>query len=1049
MLHAVRQEHRGHGPRDRGDQRGGAPAAGAAGADACRSGRPGPGRGRPAGGPRAAGGAARRAQRRRAGGVLARRACAVPVRLRLRGDPRDPDRPAGAAGLAARGLRAAGVVSHRRRGAGAAAAGGGGTVPRRRALPARDRRARGPGPAAPRRRGPRVGRVDRRDAHGRGRGGRPRRRGLRGPARPGRRGAAGAARHLRRPRGRRGAAPPGGAGPGRAPLAVYTDAVGALPAFPEHAAARLHGLPEAEAARALLRLVGHDEPPGPAGTLRYPGTEPARFRAPRRPAGFTGRAGELERLRARLRPDGHAGPRQTAAVVLHGLGGAGKSALAAEYAHRFRTAYDLVWWLDCHRLAEDVAELARALGIAPRHGSRETAGAVLGALRRGEPYRRWLIVLDDADDFEQVRHFLPQGGGQVLITSRNLSWGGGFAPVPVTVFGRDESIVYLRRHLPGLPTADADAICEALGDLPLALAAAAGALREPDASVAGYLAGIERTPLRLPGVAQVWDRSLQRLRAQSPGAHRLLQLFSVLAPDTATDVVYSDAMAEVLKPYDESVADRVMPAALVQQISRLGLLRPDLPGGRIHMHPLLQRVVRERMSDEDLREARHQVHLVLAGLGRGHDVDDPRTWPQFELIWPHLATSGAAECGDEAVRGLVVDRIRRLRHAGETTRGERLALRAEAVWAGTAHERQLLALRGVRAAILRDQGRYAQAWQLDEEVAREQEKVLGRHHPATLATRDRLAADLRALGRYTEALHLAQATYRAWSRVVGAEHTQTLNALSGLATAYRAAGRYRDARRCDERVRVFRPFPVPNPHPAALRAASNLGRDLRDAGLYAQAAALLRELEPACAAAFGAGSRAALKVRTSLAVSLRLGGRAAESVPLLESAYEDFAEASGPAGPDTLACRHSWGLTLLATGHVERARSELTGVVDRYGDLLGDAHPRTIVARANLALIAWAAGEHDEGHRLTASSAAQLAAALPPGHPHALVAAVNLALLDAWRDDRRDAQRRLGELAERLRRALGADHPQTRRAEAGPLDVAYPTVDVLSSIDPY
>ncbi|GAA3451931.1 FxSxx-COOH system tetratricopeptide repeat protein [Dactylosporangium matsuzakiense] len=798
---------------------------------------------------------------------------------------------------------------------------------------------------------------------------------------------------------------------GRPPLAVYTDSVAALPAFPEHAAARLAGLSEPEAARALLRLVGREEEPRRTGALRYPGLEPACFHAPPRPAAFTGRQADLDRLRDRLRPDEHGSPRP-GPVVLHGLGGAGKSAIAAEYVHRFRAAYDLVWWLDCAALDHGLAELARALGVGP--------GAVLGALRRGEPHRRWLIVLDDADDYEQVRRVLPQGGGQAIITSRNLSWGGGFASVPVSVYGRDESIVYLRRHLPEITTTEADAVAEALGDLPLAVAAAAEALRAPGATIAGYLAELDRPQLTMPAVEGAFDRSLTRLRAQSPGAHRLLQLFSVLAPDTATGVVYSDAMAEVLKPYDESVADRVMPAALVQQISRLGLLRPDLPGGRIHMHPLLQRIVRERMTPEDRREARHQVHLVLAGLSRGHDVDDPRSWPQYELIWPHLDASAAAGCRNEAVRGLVVDRVRRLRHAGDTARGERLARQVEAEWAGTAHERQRLQLAGVRAGILRDQGRYTEALELDREVARAQERLLDRHHPATLATRDRLAADLRALGHYTDALHLARRTYRAWSRVVGAEHARTLNALNGLATAYRAAGHYRAARRCDERVRTFRPFPGPDRDPAVLRAAANMGRDLRDAGLYAESAALLRELEPACAAAFGDGSRAALKVRTSLAVSLRLDGRAAESAPLLEHAYEQFADAGGPAGPETLACRHSWGLTLLATGPVERARAELTGVADRYRDQLGPAHPRTVIVRANLALV-------DRDPEPAARAAADLAAALAANHPHALIAARNAALL---------AGGPTADLEQRLRRALGEGHPL--------IAVSNPT-----AIDPY
>ncbi|MFE5190112.1 AAA family ATPase [Streptomyces sp. NPDC056628] len=59
-------------------------------------------------------------------------------------------------------------------------------------------------------------------------------------------------------------------------------------------------------------------------------------------ATFTGRAGELAEIRTELlrRADGVGIP----VVVVHGLGGVGKTELARQYAQTYRHSYDLAWW---------------------------------------------------------------------------------------------------------------------------------------------------------------------------------------------------------------------------------------------------------------------------------------------------------------------------------------------------------------------------------------------------------------------------------------------------------------------------------------------------------------------------------------------------------------------------------------------------------------------------------------------------------------------------------------------------------------------------------
>ncbi|MFJ8046424.1 KGGVGR-motif variant AAA ATPase, partial [Kitasatospora sp. NPDC096147] len=150
----------------------------------------------------------------------------------------------------------------------------------------------------------------------------------------------------------------------------------------------LVGRDEAQAAAILLRALGRESAePDPDVTIpRFPGTKPAYWLVPQRNPSFTGRARALEELRDSL----VSGPMVVLPTpqTLYGLGGVGKTQLALEYAHRYMSHYDLVWWIDAEQtdlIPTALAGLANRLGLQVGDSVNEAAEAAREALRNGIP----------------------------------------------------------------------------------------------------------------------------------------------------------------------------------------------------------------------------------------------------------------------------------------------------------------------------------------------------------------------------------------------------------------------------------------------------------------------------------------------------------------------------------------------------------------------------------------------------------------------------------------------------------------------------------------
>ena len=583
--------------------------------------------------------------------------------------------------------------------------------------------------------------------------------------------------------------------------------------------------------------------PGPLRTLPQVWNIPVRF------AAFTGRDQMLLQLRDRLAAGG-----PVLVQALAGQGGVGKTQLAIEYAHRFANSFDLAWWIDAERpalIGEQLAALAAAMNLV------NIDATIPAAVARAKQYlgsrSGWLLVFDNADNPSDVLAWLPEGPGQVIITSRHDGWRQVAADViEVDVFVRAESIALLRRLTPTLPAQNADIISEQLGDLPLAVAQAGSVLAESILTADQYLEELTSRAAAVldEGRLVSYSRSLAAtvrlsvdgLSDNSPAAVQLLRVCATLGAEPIPMELFSDVSVDVLpNPLATHVREPLAFGRVVSTLLRSGLARRrDSDESGLRYSLLLHRLTREILLDLlDPRErrqlARQAEALVLAAEPK--DPSDPAQWPRWSAILPHLLALDPAHSDNERLQSFAVLATWFMLARGDLTAGLLIADELYTIWRdrlGEDHDTSLRAAYTLAEAC-RMSGRPEKAKQLDIKTLAHRRRIDGSDDLETLRLASNLAVDLNMLGEHEQAQSLNVDTLARRHRILGADHRETLYSTNNYAHNLRELGEYDQARQLDEDTLRRRRRIMGESHPETLLSASNLATDLRHLGEYGQA----------------------------------------------------------------------------------------------------------------------------------------------------------------------------------------------------------------------
>ncbi|WP_309111673.1 NB-ARC domain-containing protein [Saccharothrix sp.] len=606
-------------------------------------------------------------------------------------------------------------------------------------------------------------------------------------------------------------------------------------------------------------------------------------------------------------------------VVVSGLGGVGKSQLAARHAWSVWSdeGVDVAVWVSA--LSRDAVLTAYAQAAAQVLVDRDPPIANLSPEEVAETFRawlaatsrRWLVVLDDVQDPADVRGLEPSvgAGGQVIMTSRlrgSALTRGAHRVIELGVFTEEEALDYFTGALgghEGVGHAQLRTLAEQFGRLPLALGQAAAFIADqPLLTVADYQAMLtdrhrtlaELTPPEgsLPEhqmtVAATWSLSIERAdRPDDPArpagaglARLLLEIASLLDPNGTPLAVFTSRPVLdhlTIRASREVRTDDVRDG--LTRLHRLTLLTLDAAqqARTVAVHALVQRAVRDSIPADALHDLARTTADALCA-----------TWPEIDST--HIRwTRGLGSSTDLGVA---------LRSCADTLRSHA----DSALWTPGPHV--LLDRVGKSLNDTNQVGTALDHWRTLHQQAHTR---LGPDHPDTLTARHNLTFwRCEAIDRQSGPEFRTSLADRL--RVLGPRHPLTISHNRGFlwpssSEASGPAGAVEEfTMLLADRLRISGPD-----HPHTLTARNNLARWQGEAGDPKRAVTELNALLP------------------------------------------DYLRLLGPDHPETLSTRHNLAHWRGHAGHPARALEEFEVLLSDCTRILGPDHSHTLCIPDNIA----------------------------------------------------------------------------------------------------
>jgi tetratricopeptide (TPR) repeat protein len=499
----------------------------------------------------------------------------------------------------------------------------------------------------------------------------------------------------------------------------------------------------------------------------------------------------------------------------------------------------------------------------------------------------------------------------------------------LAVLARSSSITLLQQLAPRLTDAEAIAIAEELGDLPLALQLAGSYLAQFERTkVATYLTQLKSDViLQHPSLAGEHDEDVSLTAHDRHVGRTFLVSYQHLDPENPTDALALQLLARAvcLAPGEPIPIDLLLATAeldedstggqrALQRLINVGLLTTEGEDS-VQLHRLIHALVQSVIQDATALTSVEEEIIYRA------DVVNAGSYPgDMQPLIGHLhwLTRSSAKREDVEMATLCTNLGYHLYATGDYVMARSLYERALAICEqalGPAHPQTALSLNNL-GLLLKTMGDYAAARPFLERSLVIAEQTLEPDDLDTALSLNNLGLLLKSTGDYVGAQPLYERALAIYEQVLGPDHPTTTRSLNNLALLLSTTGDYAKARPLYERALAIRQQVLEPDHPDIATSLNNLALLLKNIGDYESARTLFVRALAIVEQVLGIDHPTTALSLNNLAYLLEAMGDYESAQPLFVRALTIYEQRLGMNHPDTETIRGN--LKALEAAQVKR-----------------------------------------------------------------------------------------------------------------------------------